>query len=152
MKETRFLHGEQHERVMRSANDDDNEGPIQSFELSRIDAPGSPPGTETVPEKGRVTFISLFATWDGISQDKMDQLGEAAATVDDDVQFVSVTDELIGETVDREDVVEWWADHDGAWPVVHDAGHELTQAIGEPRVPYSVVFDADNRVTWSEGG
>jgi len=131
----------------------DSEGDrIEPVDLPRIDAPGSPPGTETVPEEGRVTYLTMFATWCTICQAKMDPLGEAAAAVDGDVQFVSVTNEPVGQTVDREDVVEWWVDHDGAWPVAHDEGLELSRRVDAPGVPYSVVFDADNRVTWSDGG
>jgi thiol-disulfide isomerase/thioredoxin len=125
---------------------------IDPLELPRIDAPGSPPGTETVPETGRVTYLSLFATWCTICQRKMDPLGEAAAAVDDDVQFVSVTNEPVGKTVDAGEVAAWWADHDGSWPVAYDETLELSRRVGARGVPYSVVFDADNRVTWSDGG
>lgn len=125
---------------------------IEPVELPRLDAPGSSPGTETVPEEGRVTYLALFATWCTICQDKMDPLGEAAAAVDDDVQFVSVTNEPVGQTIDAEDVVDWWVDHDGSWPVAHDETLDLTRRVDAPGVPYSVVFDADNRVTWSDGG
>jgi hypothetical protein len=131
----------------------DSEGDrIDPLELPRIDAPGSPPGTETVPEAGRVTYLSLFATWCTICQRKMGPLGEAAATVEDDVQFVSVTNEPVGKTVDREEVADWWVDHDGAWPVAYDEGLELSRQVDAPGVPYSVVVDADNRVVWSDAG
>jgi len=131
----------------------DSEGDqIEPLALPRIDAPGSPPGTETVPEAGRVTYLSLFATWCTICQDKMAPLGEAAAAVDDDVQFVSVTNEPVGKTVDPEEVGAWWADHDGSWPVAYDESLELSRRVSAPGVPYSVVFDADNRVTWADGG
>jgi hypothetical protein len=131
----------------------DSEGDrIDPLALPRIDAPGSPPGTETVPEAGRVTYLSLFATWCTICQRKMGPLGEAAATVEDDVQFVSVTNEPVGKTVAPEDVVEWWVDHDGSWPVAYDENLELSRRVEAPGVPFSVVFDADNRVTWSDGG
>jgi hypothetical protein len=131
----------------------DSEGDrIDPLELPRIDAPGSPPGTETVPEAGRVTYLSLFATWCTICQRKMGPLGEAAVAVDDDVQFVSVTNEPVGQTVERDEVAQWWVDHDGTWPVAYDEGLELSRRVDAPGVPYSIVIDADNRVTWSEGG
>jgi len=125
---------------------------IEPVEVPRIDAPGSPPGTETVPETGRVTYLSLFATWCTICQDKMEPLGEAKATVDGDVQFVSATYEQVGLTLSRADVSEWWVDHDGAWPVVHDDNYALTTQLNTQGVPHSLVLDADNRVTWSESG
>jgi len=131
----------------------DSEGDrIDPLELPRIDAPGSAPGTETVPEEGRVTYLSLFATWCTICQRKMGPLGEAAATVEDDVQFVSVTNEPVGKTVAPEDVVEWWVEYNGSWPVAYDETLELSRRVEAPGVPFSVVFDADNRVTWSDGG
>ena len=125
---------------------------VDPVDLRRFDAPGSPPGTETVPETGRVTFLSLFATWCSICQREMDPLGEAAAAVDSGVQFVSVTYEPVGQTVSRADVIEWWVDHDGAWPVALDDGYDLTLQVDQPGVPYSVVLDADNRVTWGDSG
>jgi len=125
---------------------------IEPVELRRFDAPGSSPGTETVPEEGRVTYLALFATWCTICQRKMDPLGEAAAEVDDDVQFVSVTNEPVGQTVEPGEVIDWWRDHDGSWPVAHDDDLELTRQVDAPGVPYSVVIDADNRVVWSDSG
>lgn len=130
---------------------DDDEA-VDSLDLPRLDAPGSPAGTETVPEPGRVTYLAMFATWCGSCQAKMDPLGEAAATVPDDVQFVSVTNEPVGQTIDEEDVADWWREHDGNWPVAHDADLDLSRRIDAPGVPYSVVFDADNRIVWSDGG
>lgn len=123
------------------------DGRIDPVELQRLDAPG----TERVPDEGRVTYVSLFATWCGTCERKMTPLGEAATAVDD-VQFLSVTNEPVGRTIEVEDVVDWWVAHDGRWPVAHDADLELTRRIDAPGVPYSAVFDADNRLAWAEGG
>lgn len=125
---------------------------IAPHDLPRIDAPGSPPGTEMVPEKGRVTYLTFFATWCSICSRKMEPLGVAYDAVGDGVQFVSVTNEPVGKTITAEDVVEWWRNHDGRWPVAHDEGLALTMAVDAPGVPYSLVFDADNRLTWSDSG
>lgn len=125
---------------------------VEPVELPRIEAPGSPAGTETIPETGRVTYLAIFATWCSSCQAKMDPLGEAAAAVPDDVQFVSVTNEPIGKTIDEADVVDWWHEHDGNWPVAHDEDLELTRQVDAPGVPYSVVLDAENRIVWSAGG
>lgn len=125
---------------------------FESYDLPRFEAPGSPPGTETVPDRGRVSYVTFFATWCGICQRKMEPLGEAHAAVDGDVQFVSVTNEPVGKTIEPEAVVQWWREHDGQWPVAHDANLELTRAVDAPGVPYSLVFDADNVLTWSDGG
>lgn len=125
---------------------------FQSVDLPRFDAPGSPPGTETVPERGRVSFVTFFATWCGICRRKMEPLGEAYESVGDDVQFVSVTNEPVGQTIEPEEVVAWWREYDGQWPVAHDADLELTRAVDAPGVPYSLVFDADNVLAWSDAG
>jgi len=130
----------------------DSEGQrVEPLGLPRIDAPGSPPGTETIPETGRVTYVSMFATWCSICERKMGPLGEAAAAVDD-VQFVSVTTEPVGQTVDPQTVVDWWVDNNGAWPVAHDEALELSRRLGASNVPYSAVLDADNRLTWADRG
>lgn len=125
---------------------------IEPVELERFDAPGSAPGVETVPEPGRVTFLGLFATWCSICQRKMDPLSEAAGAVGDDVQFVSVTNEPVGLTVDRQDVIDWWIEYEGNWPVALDDDLELTRRVDGPGVPYSIVFDEDNQITWRDSG
>jgi thiol-disulfide isomerase/thioredoxin len=135
-----------------SSNEGENEYEVAPLELPRFEAPGSTAGTETVPEPGRVTFITLFATWCPTCKREMEPLGTVADQVSDDVQFLSVTNEPVGQTVDREDVVEWWAENDGDWPLAHDEDLELTMALEAPGVPYTVVLDADNRITWADGG
>jgi thiol-disulfide isomerase/thioredoxin len=129
-----------------------SEAEIEPVDLQRFDAPGSSPGTETVPEPGRVTYLTMFATWCSTCKAKMDPLGEAAQQAPGDVQFISVTNEPIGETIQPQDVVDWWHEYDGNWPVAHDSDLELTQQLDAAGVPYSVVVDADNSVTWSELG
>jgi thiol-disulfide isomerase/thioredoxin len=130
---------------------DDVKG-VEPVELQRFDAPGSPPGTETVPEPGRVTFLELFATWCGICQRNMEPLGEAAAAVGDDVQFVSVTSEPVGQTLQPEDVVEWFTDLGGNWRLAHDDDLDLSRRLSAGEVPHAFVFDAENRVTWDHIG
>ncbi len=125
---------------------------IEPVDLPRLDAPGSSEGVETVPEEGRVTYLAMFATWCSTCRVKMEPLGEAAAAVSDDVQFLSVTNEPVGQTVQPEDVADWWRDHDGNWPVAHDDELVLSKRVDAPGVPYSVVIDADNRLVWSDGG
>lgn len=125
---------------------------IQSSDLPRIEAEGSPAGTVAVPAEGQVSFVSLFATWCGICQEKMAPLGEAYRDLDDDVQFISVTNEPVGQTIEPEAVADWWDDYDGFWPLAHDEGLDLTRAVDAPGVPYSIVFTADNEIAWSDGG
>ena len=130
----------------------DGDERIEPLELERFEAPGSAPGVETVPEEGRVTYIAMFATWCGTCRRKMDPLGKVADTLDEEVQFVSVTNEPVGRTVEPADVVDWWVEYDGDWAVAHDDDLELTRRVDARGVPYSVVLDADNRITWSDSG
>lgn len=121
-------------------------------ELETLDAPGSTAGTATVPERGRVTFVKLFATWCTVCKAMMPRVAEAHDAVDADVQFLSASNEPVGTTVTREEVVEWWADNGGAWPVALDSDLALTEQLDAGGVPYAVVFDERNRVTWQHRG
>ncbi len=125
---------------------------VDPVELETIDAPGSEAGTAAVPERGRVTFVELFATWCTVCEGMMPTLAEVHEGVDDDVQFVSVTSEPVGNTITRDDVANWWRDHDGNWPVALDSDLELTEALDASGVPYAFVLDESNVVTWSGRG
>ncbi|RZH69552.1 TlpA family protein disulfide reductase [Natrinema altunense] len=125
---------------------------VDSIELETIDAPGSDAGTASVPERGRVTFVELFATWCTVCERQMEPLGVVHETVADDVQFVSATSEPVGNTVTRADIADWWRDHDGDWPVALDTDLELTEALDASGVPYAFVLDESNAVTWSGRG
>lgn len=120
-------------------------------ELPGIEAPGSDAGTVTIPNEGQVNFVELFATSCPACQRMMPELRDAAATADD-VQFVSVTNEPLGHTIDAEDIAEWWAERDAHWQLAHDEELELTMALDANAVPYSAVFDAENRLVWSDDG
>lgn len=125
---------------------------IESFELESLDAPGSEAGTVVVPEQGSVTVLELFATWCGVCADLMEPMGTIYDEVGDDVQIVSVTNEPLGRTTTRDDVAAWWADHDGRWPVAYDDDLEVTSAFDATTVPYTVVLDEANVITWSDSG
>lgn len=129
-----------------------DESAIEPIDLESIDAPGSTAGTATVPELGRVTFVELFATWCSVCQSMMPELEATYDAVGEDVQFISVTNEPLGDTVTREDVAEWWADHDGSWPVAADRDLELTRALDASGVPYTFVLDERNRIVWRSRG
>lgn len=128
------------------------QGDIEPIDVETLDAPGSEASTVTVPERGRVTFVELFATWCTVCQSMMPRVAEVHDAVGGDVQFLSVTNEPLGNTVTREDVVEWWDDHGGEWTVGVDADLELTRRLDASGVPYAVVFDEDNRVVWQHRG
>lgn len=125
---------------------------IEAVELETLDAPGSTAGTATVPERGRVTYVELFATWCTICKSMMPEVAAAHDAVGEEVQFLSVTNEPLGETITRADVAQWWADHGGDWTVAVDEDLALTQRLDATGVPYAVVFDEDNAITWTHRG
>jgi len=128
------------------------DGAVSPVELETLDAPGSEAGFVDIPRRGDVTFVEFFATWCGVCQDMMDDLGEAYERVGDDVQFVSVTNEPVGHTVTREEVVEWWQEYDGAWTLGVDDGLRLTEELDASGVPTTVVVDASNNVVSTDTG
>lgn len=129
--------------------DDDR---IDAVELDGIDASGSEGDPVTVPEAGTVTFVKFFATWCGTCRRMMEFLPGIYEEFGDDLQFVSVTNEPVGTTVEPEDVAAWWDDHGGTWQVAHDDGLTLTDRVDASSIPYAVVLDEENRIRWAEGG
>lgn len=133
------------------AFDDDGVG-VQPVKLETLDAPGSEAGATMVPERGRVTFVEVFATWCDVCERTMEPLATVHEDVGSDVQFVSVTNEPIGDTVTREDVAVWWVDNGGNWTVAIDDDLQLTERLDASGVPYAFVLDESNVVTWSARG
>lgn len=125
---------------------------VEPVELETINAPGSPAETTTVPERGRVNFLEMFATWCTVCQSMMPTLATVHDAVEEDVQFLSVTNEPLGTTVSRADVADWWEQHGGQWTVATDADLALTQRLSASGVPYAFVFDEQNRIVWSHRG
>jgi thiol-disulfide isomerase/thioredoxin len=138
--------------VAFSGRDQSNGDTFEPLEIETLDAPGSTAGTMTVPEAGRVTVLELFATWCGVCESTMPELAQFNDAVGDEVEFLSVTNEPIGNTVTRADVSEWWADHGGDWTVGVDPDLDLTTRLDAKGVPYTVVFDADNQLVWQHRG
>ncbi|MFC7134441.1 MULTISPECIES: TlpA family protein disulfide reductase [Salinibaculum] len=120
--------------------------------VETLDAPGSEAGTATVPARDRVSFVEFFATTCSVCAAQMPRLRTAHERVGADVQFLSVTSEPVGLTVSRGEVVSWWADHDGAWPVAVDDGTVLARRYDATSVPKAVVLAPDGTVTWSHTG
>ena len=113
----------------------------------------TPDESIAVPQTGRVTLVEFFATWCTTCQSKMPILAEVYESVDDEeFQMVSLTFEPVGTTVEPEEVVAWWDDHGGTWPVAHDEGLHFTRELGITNVPTSVVFDRENRLVHQSVG
>ena len=120
--------------------------------VTGIDAPGSRGEQLTVPERGRVTFVEVFATWCSVCKASMEPLADAHDRVGDDVQFVSVSNEPLGHAVSRDELRRWWVAHDGDWQLAADEGLALTEALDATGIPTVVVLDEQNRVTWAATG
>lgn len=130
----------------------DEEQRFEQLELPGIEAPGSKAATISIPDDGRGSFVELFATSCRVCQRMMPELRGAADEVGNEVQFVSVTNEPIGFSIEIEDVADWWVYHDGNWQLAHDDDLDLTRALNANTIPYTAVFDADNHLVWSDRG
>lgn len=125
-------------------------GDVAPVEVDLFDAVGSPGGEMTVPVPGQVTVVDLFATTCPPCKPALDALASARPDTDD-VQFVSVTGEYLGDASDRTrgDVIEWWEVHGGRWPVGHDAENTLSSRFEATGLPFTAVVDAGGSIVWS---
>lgn len=135
-------------RVNGGDEDNASEPPIS---VETLDAPGSAAGTVTVPEPP-VTFVEFFATTCSVCAAQMSELRAAYRESRDVGHFLSVTSEPVGLTVEREEVVSWWADHGGTWPVAVDDGTALARRYDATSVPKAVVLRPDGTVAWEHTG
>jgi len=118
--------------------------------IETLDAPGGEAGDRAVPVPETVTVLELFATWCTTCADYMETLRRVDREVD--AAMISVTNEPVGVSVDREEVVDWWREHDGAWTVGLDEEMTLTTELDATSVPYTVVFDREGRITYANAG
>ncbi|SEP72373.1 TlpA family protein disulfide reductase [Natrinema salaciae] len=126
--------------------------PVEPQMVETIDAPGSEAGEVRVPASDQPTFIDFFATWCPPCSEQMPALIEAHERVGDDVLFMSVTNENVGGSVTKEEVADWWADHDGNWTLGIDPIRDLSAQYSIGGLPYAVAIDVDGRVQWSDSG
>lgn len=129
-----------------------DESGIDPVRIETVDAPGSIAGDTLVPAAGRVSVVEFFATWCSVCAASMPVLRAVHDDLGSDVQFISVTNEPLGHAITREDVRDWWVEHDGTWPVGLDTDLALTRRLDATGVPTLVVLDADNRVTYRHVG
>lgn len=121
--------------------------------LDPVEVPAlwSPTGDSDLylPERGQYSIIEVFATSCGICASMMPELGEVADTIDPaTTQLVSVSIDPLGLSLDESDIVDWWIDHGGRWPVTSDYRLDLhfTRELAVGTIPKTVVFDRSNRL------
>jgi len=119
--------------------------------VETLDAPGSTGGEATVTTPDAVTVVDLFATWCAPCDDQLAIIDRVRGEYDD-VSFVSVTNERLGDTLTREDLVAWWREHGGAWTLGVDPGSDLLAAFGANGLPYVAIVDADGTVAHGQSG
>lgn len=123
--------------------------PIQ---LSTLNKGESSERTMRVPAMGTPTVIDLFATWCTPCQTQMDALSTVYEQYNDQVTFVSVTNERIGGTLSRADIKSWWSKHDGEWSVGLDSEARLMSILGARGLPYLVITNASGEIQWKDAG
>ncbi|GAB6878383.1 TlpA disulfide reductase family protein [Halorubrum gandharaense] len=134
-----------------TATDGDGSSPTAPVtRIETFDAPGSEAGHRDVPERGSVTVLEFFATTCNVCADYMETLRSVRPNVD--ASFVSITVEMVGTTVDRETVVDWWRAHGGNWTVGVDDELVLSTVLNVESVPFTAVIDASNEVVYAESG
>lgn len=124
----------------------------EAVTVETIEAPGSEAGTVTIPDTERITFLEFFATTCSTCAAQMERLREAHERLGEEVLFVSVTSEPVGQTISRADLAAWWDDHGGAWPVGLDDGLSLARQYDATTVPTALVLTPGDTVAWRETG
>lgn len=130
---------------------DDADEPLT---IETVDAPGSEAGEVLVPSQEQATFIDFFGTWCPPCIEQMPALAEAHDRIGDQLLFISVTNEAVGENraITEAELVDWWDEHGGNWTLGLDRRAELTERYLEGGYPSAVAIDVTGTVQWSEDG
>ena len=135
-----------------SRGENDGASPVDPVTLQTVNAPGSRDGEVTLPAPNRPTFVDFFATWCGPCEEQMPALAAAHERLGDEVLFVSVTTEPVGEVIAPEAVTDWWRENDGDWLVAADVSAELAARLSVSSYPSARAIDASGRVRWATSG
>lgn len=131
-------------------NGEDARTTVPTARVETFDAPGSEAGHREVPERGSPTVLEFFATTCTDCAAYMETLRTVEREVD--ATFVSITVEVVGATVERETVADWWREHDGAWTVGVDDDLTLSTTLDAASVPFTAVLDDSNAVVYAGAG
>lgn len=97
---------------------------------------------------GRVALISLWATWCDVCVSEIDALArlQEQAAARNDAVVIGVA---VGET--REAIASFAQKHPLRYSQVVDQDFRLVDALGEPRVPTTLVIDRGGRIVFRGG-
>ncbi|MFC4541798.1 TlpA family protein disulfide reductase [Halosolutus amylolyticus] len=137
-----------------SSDDGSYEVPDDPLAIETVDAPGSEAGEVLVPSPDRATFVDIFGTWCPPCIEQMPALAEAHDRIGDEVLFISVTNESVGEdrAITEAELVDWWDEHGGNWTLGLDPRAELTERYLDGGYPTAAAIDATGTVQWSGSG
>jgi len=113
--------------------------------VETIDAPGSTAGEQSIPADGPLV-VDVMSVTCSVCEDSMPALVEAYEQYGETVSFLSVSTDPVGFSVEKSTLAEWWADHDGQWPLGIDPQLSVTQALSVSAVPTTVLIDAEGRI------
>ncbi|THE62871.1 TlpA family protein disulfide reductase [Salinadaptatus halalkaliphilus] len=130
------------------------------FDIATIDAPGSEAGIATVPRSDQHLLVNFTRTQCPTSAGALEPIGDARSSLanrydvgpDGDIAFLSVTDATQGPTPTPAELADWWAEHDGEWPIGIDetgACNDYYDVVGFPTL---VAIDPDGEVYWRTRG
>jgi len=125
--------------------------PTAEFTVDTIDAPGSSAGSLTVPGD-RPTLVDFVSVGCEVCSDSMPALTEFHAAHSESLRFVSLSTDPVGFSVEKSSLREWWADHDGAWPLGVDDQLSVANQLDVSSVPTAVVVDAAGRIRGRTSG
>jgi len=125
--------------------------PTAEFTVDTIDAPGSTPGSLTVPGD-RPTLVDFVSVGCEVCSASMPALTEVHAEYGDSLRFVSLSTDPVGFSVDESSLRDWWADHDGAWPLGVDDQLSVANQLDVNSVPTAVVVDSAGRIRGRTSG
>jgi len=125
--------------------------PTAEFTVETIDAPGSSAGTLSVPGDGP-TLVDFVSVGCEVCSDSMPAMAEFQETHRDSLRFVSLSTDPVGFSVEQSSLRDWWADHDGAWPLGVDEQLSVANQLDVSSVPTAVVVDAEGRIRGRTSG
>ena len=134
-----------------SSTDNTDQEATTEFTVDTIDAPGSSAGTLSVPGD-RPTFVDFVSVGCEVCSASMPALTEFHAAYGESVRFVSLSTDPVGFSVEKASLREWWADHDGAWPLGVDTQLSVANQLDVSSVPTAVVIDTDGQVRGRTSG